>query len=313
MRFKRLMVTTAGVGLVLVGVAAPSQAQLTTFCDGTASGVTIPGDLVVRADASCELTDVVIQGNATVRAGANLLLTDTSVAGNLVVQANGFASVVDSSVVGTTRLNSAFGVYAEGSELTGAVTAAGPEFFYSLDTVHGANVTSTDGETFIESGWVARNVTTTGDLLTDVYDTVVERSLSVTGAEWGSVVCGSEIDGAATFTGNSDLVQIGAGTVSGCEFNVFGDSVSVTGTSGDSFVTGNVIRGDLTCSGNDPATVASGNRVRGNEDCGSAAMTTFSRGAQIDADVRKAEVLEKIDERTDAGEQAAEDAGPAFE
>lgn len=89
MRYRKigLMAALAGLG-IMIG-AVPSQAALTTFCEGVASDVTVPGDLVVARGDSCELTNVTIQGDATVRADANLLLTDAAVDGQLRVFNNG--------------------------------------------------------------------------------------------------------------------------------------------------------------------------------------------------------------------------------
>lgn len=314
MRVQRVTAATVlVVGMGLVAVATPSQAALTTFCDGAASDVTVPGHLVVRAGDSCELTNVTIDGDATVRADANLILTDATVNGNVVVRSNGFTSVIGGSVAGNTRLNDAFGGYTESTELAGAVNASQSGFYYSLDTIHDGNVNSTDGETFLESGWLTGNLATSGDLLTDVYDTVIERSLDVSAAQRGAVVCASEIDGAATFDGNADLVQIGAGTVADCAFNVFGAGVTITGTTGESFVTGNVVRGDLTCSDNEPAPVVSDNRIRGVTDCDGPAAAMTRSGAEIDADARRAGVRAAIDERMDVGKDAADGAGYAFD
>jgi hypothetical protein len=318
MRLKRLALMTAGTALIAVGLAVPSQANLTTFCDGVASNVTIPGDLVVRADASCELTNVTINGNATVRAEGSLLLTDSTVEGNLRVNVDAFASLAESHVKGTTRLVEAFGVYSEDSTHDLNVVATDSEFYYSLGSAHGRNINSTNVETFVESGWVSRNVDSDGGYLTDLYDTVVEGNLSVAGAELGSVVCLSEIDGDATFTGNGGLLQLGAqAPVQDCGFNVFGGNVTVTGNNADGFISDNVIRGDLVCSDNSPAPVLSGNRVRGDEQCDAAAAAALSKrsGAQAaeTSQDRKREVLEAIEERVAESEEAAEEAGPAFD
>ncbi|WP_166353956.1 hypothetical protein [Phytoactinopolyspora limicola] len=318
MRLKRLILMAVGAALIAVGFAVPSQASLTTFCNGVASDVTVPGDLVVRAGASCELTNVTINGNATVRADANLLLDDSTVQGNLRVNADGFASLVDSHVAGNTRLVGAYGVYSEGSVHELNVVATDSEFFYTLGADLQRNVTSTNAETFLEESWVSRNVTSEGSYLTDLHDSVVEGNVSVTGAELGSVVCLSEIDGDASFTGNTGLVQIGAnGPVQDCGFNVFGGDLTLTGNQADSFVSNNVIRGDLVCSDNSPAPVVSDNRIRGAENCDTSAAAALSsrssRALATAAADRKDEVLDAIEAKVADGEKAAAEAGPAFE
>ncbi|TDD71583.1 hypothetical protein E1262_05385 [Jiangella aurantiaca] len=319
MRYRKIALTAAAAGLMAVGFAAPSQAALTTFCDGVAADVTVPGDLVVAANKSCELTNVTINGNVTVRADANLLLDGSTVNGNVRVLANGFGDLVGTSVTGTTVLNAAYGVYTEESALGNNVTSTDSGFFYSVGSNHARSVTSTNGETFIESGWVSRNLATTGDTLTDVYDTVIEGTYSVTGAEQGAILCLSEVDGDATFSGTPGdmqaILQIGASApLTGCGFNVFGGDLSVTDNMAESYVSDNVVRGDLTCSGNTPATVAENNRVRGEDNCESA-MAAASARSSMRSDVaadRKAEVKADAEARSEVAEDAAEAAGPAF-
>lgn len=312
MKLRRILLATTIAGVGAVGLALPSQAQLTTFCDGVAAGLTVPGDLVVRAGDSCDLTDVVVQGNATVRAGGTLLLAGATVTGNLVVQADAFADVIDSTIDGATRLNAAYGAYSEGSDHAGPVTANDPDFFYGVGSTFAATVASTDGETFFESARLGRGLSTSGDLLTDVNDSVIEGTLSVTGSALGSVVCASEIDGAATFHQNAERVQIGPGAVAECAANVFGSDLTVTSTSGASSVSGAVVRGDLVCADNEPATVATDNRVRGEDACGEAAATSAHRQAVETADSRRVDLLADIDVRRAEGRGAAADAGPAF-
>lgn len=314
MRYRNIAITTAVTGLVALGFAAPAQADLTTFCDGVASDVTIPGDLIVRSGDSCELTDVTINGNAIVRPDADLLLDGATVNGTVQVRDNGFADLVGTEVTGNVRLATSYGAYIEDTSVAGNVNATDAGFFYSVGSTHAKNISSANGETFLESGWVTRNLSTDGDVLTDVYDTVVEGNVAVSGATQGSVFCLSEVDGNASFSGNADILQIGASApLSGCGFNVFGGDLSVTDNTAESYVSDNVVRGDLTCSGNDPLPVAEGNRVRGTEDCEAAEMSTMSRRVAGDAESRKDEVKADIEARSAAGEREAEKAGPAFE
>jgi len=316
MRYRKIALTAAAAGLMAVGFAAPSQAALTTFCDGVAADVTVPGDLVVAAGKSCELTNVVINGNVTVRNDANLLLDGSTVNGNVRVNTNGFADVVATSVTGTTTLVAAYGTYAEDSTLGNNVTATDSGFFYSVGSDHARSVTSTNGETFIESGWVTRNLATTGDTLTDVYDTVIEGTYSVTGAEQGGVLCLSEVDGDASFSGSGEILQIGASApLTGCGFNAFGGDLSITGNSADVYVSDNVIRGDFNVSDNTGTVTAENNRVRGEDNSGAAAAARSSLRSATPSDVaadRKAEAKADAEARSEVASDAAEAAGPAF-
>jgi len=321
MRYQRIVLTTIALIALATGsvvAAEPSEADLVTSCTGTASNVTVPGDLFVPAGRSCELTSVVVNGNTTVRAGANLLLTGSTLNGSLTVQADGFASASGATVTGATRLNTAFGAFSENSSFGGNVVAADSGFFYSLGSSLQA-VTSSNGETYLESVRMSRNLTTAGDLLTDVYNSVVQGTVSVTGASMGSVLCVSEIDGNASFSGSGagagGILQIGASApLTGCGFNVFAASVALTDNLAPSFVSDNVIRGALVCTGNNPAPVGSSTRIRGQAtgQCAAPAPAAAARfGPAAASGTRKADIQAKVESRRGAGEQAATMAGPA--
>jgi hypothetical protein len=315
MRQHRLPVTAVALAAVVVGsvaAAGPSQAGLVTSCTGTAADLTVPGDLFVPAGQSCELTNVIINGSATVRANANLLLTGSTVNGPLTVQANGFFSAERSTLTGAARFNAAFGGFVEGGTVGGNVIVTGPGFFYSVRTVHQGGIASTGGETYLESGRVARAISTTGDLLTDLYDTVVQGTVTVDAASLGSVVCASEIDGAASFTGGG-TVQLGGDTpVDGCGFDVFAAGVTAAGNS-DVHVVGTVVRGALDCAGNATAPDGADNRLRGGAtgQCADLAPPTGATGTAGTA-ARKDGISTRIASRTSAGKQSARKAGQAL-
>lgn len=314
MRYRKIALTAAAAGLMAVGFAAPSQAALTTYCDGTAADVTIPGDLIIAAGKSCELTDVIINGNVTVRADANLLLDGSTVNGNIRLVTDAFADIVSTTVSGVTTQQGGYGIYAEDSTLAGNVAATDSGFFYSVGTEH-ARLTSTNGETFVESGWVNTNLNTTGDTLTDVFDTVVEGAVNVLNTEQGSVFALSEVDGNATFSGNAEVLQVGASApLTGGGFNVFAGNLTVTNNSADVHVSDNVVRGNFVLSGNTGEVVTENNRVRGEDgSAASAAKSALRSGADAEAVTdRKAEAKAKAEARAEAASAAAEAAGPAF-
>jgi hypothetical protein len=297
--------------------------------------VTVPGDLFVPAGESCELTDVTVTGNTTVRADANLILTTSTLGGTLTVQGNGFANLTSSSVAGATRLNSGFGLYTEGGTLGGNLTVAGGGFAYSTGTAFAGGITSTNGETYLRSTRVARNLSTTGDLLTDLYDSVIGGKVTVADATLGSVVCISEIDGDVAFSGAADggVLQIGAAApLAGCGFDVFAGGLSLTGNHTPATVSDNVVRGALACADNDAAPTGSGNRLRGGgtgqcaelaapagstaagKATGKATGTTVGgkSTADLDSNDRGTGILAKINARRATGERAAVAAGRAL-
>jgi len=296
-------------------VAEPAAAGLTVSCVGSAADVTVPFDLFVPAGESCDLTNVVIQGSATVRAGADLLLSNSTVDGALMVQSNGFASVTGSTITGATRLSAAFGAVVDGGSRAANVTATGAGFLFGLGSSFGA-VTSTQGETVLETARLSKSLSTTGDVLTDVSNSVVAGGVTVRDATRGSVVCLSEIDGDAQFSGATDptgVVQIGASApLNGCGFNVFGADLTVAGNTAPSFIADNVIRGALSCTGNDPTPTVSGGRIRGgaNGQCAGASVTRPSTVVSGAPD-RSAGLRQAVTDRRGAGESAAAAAGPA--
>jgi len=318
----RLTLVAALVGAGIVALSGSAQAALTTSCVGTAKNVTVPGDLVVPAGQSCELTNVVVQGQTTVRADADLVTTRSTFKGRIVVGNNGYLDLDRTTVSKATSLDMAYGAYFQDSTLTGAVTVAGSGFLYSYGSTHAGQVTSTHGETYIESGRLGRGLTTNGDASTDLTDTVVNGRVSVAGAMFGSVICASEIYGNAGFSGAGvdGVVQLGtSGTFTDCGYNVFGSNVTVRGNQGPVSISGNVIRGNLVCSGNAMKPTGSDNRVRGTstDQCknltpAQAAAAPMARSKMASPKDRANAALAKINHRANAGRAAATAAGTAL-
>ncbi|WP_422647008.1 hypothetical protein [Actinoalloteichus caeruleus] len=307
-----LTTTLAGAATFLAAPAA--HAALTTHCVGTAGAVTVPNNLVVPAGESCDLTGTVINGDVTVFEGSDLLLQDVTINGSVTVRENGFLDAAGSSVSGSVTLANAFGTYAYDSELSGA-TATDSGFFYSFDSDITGDVATQNSEVLVESSWVEGSLSSEGSLLTDVYDSVVTGDFRVSGAEQGSVLCSTEVDGDAAFVGNSQILQVGAAQpYGGCGTNVFGGGLSFEGNSADGYVSNNIVRGDLSCTDNDPAPRGTDNRVRG-ESLGQctelAPVQASARTMTLATQSRDADITERIETRSAEGAQAAQEAGPA--
>lgn len=305
--------------LVLGLVAAPTQAQVQTargpsLCSGVAENIVIVGRLAVPAGATCDLINSRVIGSVEVRADANLFLTESRVHGTLTVRSEGFVHAVDSRVDRVTRLRSAFGAVADGSTL-GRVDARSSGFYLSDGTTHRGQVSSRDGQTVVLASRVNGNLRTTGDLLTDLRDTVVTGRLDVNQAEVGAVVCESEIDRQASVRNSGGLVQLGGDfAVADCPFNVFGSSVTLRANDATIDVSDNVIRGDLVCTDNASTPTGSGNRVRGElvgqcADLAPAGPALAS--ATVDPDAQLEALRQQIDERVAAGLAEAAAIGPA--
>jgi hypothetical protein len=267
-----LAASALAVGSVVVGAQA-ANADLVTHCVGTGGAVTVPGDLLVPAGESCELTGTTVTGNVFVAAGASLVVTGGTFQRDVQIAADGYYDGTGTAVTGQITLASGgFGIFMQDGGAA-AVTVqpkgtASTEGFLFLNhvTVNG-NVASSVGDVLIDEGTqITGNLNSDGAFYTDVRDSFVDGTLSVSNNAAGSVVCGSAVQGMSTFTGNQAGVQLGPnGALSGCATGgYFGRDVSIGNTSGPVRVDDNIINGKLMLSGNNPvATVADNNRIRG--------------------------------------------------
>lgn len=302
----------AAVGLV----AAPSQARGVSLCSGTAENFTIAGDLAVPAGASCTLINSQVNGDVEVRTEANLLLEGSTIRGDVTVRDNGFIDSIESSIRGETRLRDAFGGVVEASELRRDVSVRGAGFLISDGSTHRGDISSRAGQTIVLSSRISGDLSTDGDLVTDVRDSVITGRLTVEAPQLGSVICRSEIDRDAEVQASGDLIQLGDGVFAGCEFNVFGDDLVIRDNLGEIQINGNVIRDDLDCTGNAIAPTGAGNRIRGEAlgQCaglGAAAAPALGlSGATTESD-RLTGALDQAADRAAAARAAAELAGPA--
>lgn len=306
----------ASAGLALG--AGSASAALTTYCDGEASGVTVPGNLVVAKDASCSLSGVTIEGDVRVQAGADLLVTDGSVAGRVVIQGDGYFDATGTEVGGNVVSNGGYGVYLDATTVAGNyVGRTGADvdpFLYSYDTAIDGRVTVDQGLVHLQTVTVGGNLTSENSLYTDIIDSTVARNLTVTSATEGTALCGSEVDGTATYTGNAG-VQIGTGgAIIDCEdANYFGSDLTISDSTDAADVTHNIIRGDLAGSGNTPAPTGSDNRVRGESGGQFAELAPAARtmSAQSSTQDHQQELEGKRAERRGSAEEAAKLSGPA--
>lgn len=327
MKKKLTGVVITGMVLAGLGVVAPAQAALTTHCIGEASGVTVPGDLVVPSGESCSLSAITVDGDVRVNAGADLVAEDLTVNGKVVVQNDAYLDLSDSTVSGNVVNRGSFGVYLDNTDLNAytATASVNPDTFLWTDAAtFSGRIAATGGSFLLESSVVERLVQTTDTQYTDIVDTVVEGTLTVTGSEFGAMVCGSEIDGHATFASNGVAVQLGApGALDDCTAgpSVWGGNVLVSGTTGVAQVADNIIRGNLGGTGNE-SVEAGDNRVRGNLEGQFAeqakrpmARMQFEAPAAVEADSgadAERSALEQLrSERLADAEQLAEAAGPA--
>ncbi|MGC0274655.1 hypothetical protein ACO0LV_16850 [Pseudactinotalea sp. Z1739] len=251
-----------------VATAATASADLVTRCVGTAGEVTVPGDLVVPSGRTCILEGTTVTGQVRVQSGANLVVTDGTLADRVVVASDAYFDATNTAIGANLASNGAYGVFLEGAQVGGHVVGrAGdddPGFLYSMDTDVEGRIDAVDGAVYLDSTRVGRFVSTEGTVSTDIIDSTIARELTVADNAAGALICASEVDGNASYLGNT-AVQVGAGdALAECdEVNYFGADLTVSGNTGGVSVADNIIRGDLTGADNNPAPVGVDNRVRG--------------------------------------------------
>lgn len=301
--------------------AAPASADLVTHCDGSAGEVTVPGDLVVPADATCDLTGTTVTGDVRVRPSGNLIGEGVSIEGGVTGTADAYVDLVDSTVAGDLKMNNAYGAVVEDSAVDGRVTNRAGEdapvsFLFAMSADLGENLVARAGEVYLEDSVVVGNVNSREAVYTDIYGTFIDGRLVVGENTEGSMLCAVTVQGNSRITGNAGPVQVGSdGPEATCDgASYWGGNVRLDANTGGVVIDENIISGTLRLADNDPvAQVGDNNRVRGEIDgphepipAEEAQLEAF--GAEAD---RADTIQDRIDERRDAAEQQAAEAGSA--
>jgi hypothetical protein len=111
---KRLLLLSGIVLTAMLAIASSAQARddAAAECNGTASGMTIRGDLVVPSGGSCQLIDSTVRGDVRVRGAAYFQATNTTVRGDVYAKRAQTVFIEDGSVVrgniGTERTSQVF-------------------------------------------------------------------------------------------------------------------------------------------------------------------------------------------------------------
>ncbi|MFG1764649.1 hypothetical protein ACGFIH_15050 [Micromonospora parva] len=316
----KLATVSAVIAASVLAVAPTAHADLVTHCIGTGGAVTVPNDLLVPAGESCALTGTTITGNVTVAAGGNLVVTGGRISGEVRVAADGYLDATETTVAGQVVLAAGgYGIFLKDAS-TGTVTVR-PKGSTTIDSFLFAEATTVSGHVNVSAGevrldqgtQVQRNLSSTGTYYTDLHDSFVDGTLSVLNSATGSVVCGSAVQGRATFAGNLGGVQLGPnGTLDSCASGGYwGGDVSVTSTTGGVTVDDNIINGQLAVTSNDPAAqVAANNRIRGGV-TGDQAAATANRAARVATPDRDEAGDQRAEVRRTSAVQEATEAGAA--
>ncbi|WP_147919135.1 hypothetical protein [Ruania zhangjianzhongii] len=303
--------------------AAPANADLVTHCVGTAGEVTVPGDLVVPADATCDLTGTTVTGDVRVRQGGNLIGEGVSIDGQVVGAADSYVDLLDSTVTGDLRMNNAYGAVVEGSAIDGRVTSrAGEEapvgFLFAIEAELGENLTARAGEVYVENSVVAGTVNSRETVYTDIYDTFIDGRLVVGENAEGSMLCAVVVQGNSRITGNAGPVQVGSdGPAADCDgASYWGGNVQVDANTAGVVIDENIVNGTLRLADNTPtAQVGENNQVRGgingpHEPIPAEEEQLQAFSAQAEADHADT-IQNRIDERRAAAQQQVAEAGSA--
>lgn len=320
MRIRSVVAATSLVAAGGLAAAAPASADLVTYCHGEGGPVTVPTDLVVAEGDSCYLTGTTIEGDVRIEASADLVVVDGTLNGAVDVAEDGYFDVRTSAVDGDVNATDAYGIYLDASQLAASVSSAGSDpaaFLFAFESGVDGAVSATSGEFLVTASQVGGDVTGVGALYTDVHDSTIGGALTVENNELGGVFCDSEVDGAASYQGNSDVVQLGAdGPMADCEqMSYFGGDLDVSDNSANVVVSNNIIRGDLSGTGNDPAPRGENNRVRGAVSGQFQDLTPPADVRAFFAPKKKVDHQDKlerqVDDRRADAKAAAKAAGPA--
>lgn len=316
----RTIITTSALAVAggLIAVAPSASADLVTSCTGSAGAVTVPGDLIVEEGQSCTLNGTTVEGNVSVGPDSDLIVNGGTLKGAVKVGENGYFESIGGSITGGLSLRTAYGAYVESSDIGGSVNVKGMAdaevqgSVYVYDSMVGKNVESQFGEAVIDSSSIAGNTRGAKADFLDVYNSTLEGKLNVGGNEFGGVVCESEIYGNATYSGNSETLQLGAdGPLASCSGASFwGGNVDVSNNMATVVFSNNIVAGNLSGTGNDPAPTGEGNRVRG-ETYGQfmdLAPPAAAKTTQATTD-RAAQVRAHLSERGTAADAATANAG----
>jgi hypothetical protein len=268
--------TVAAAALTLGVVAAPASAwgEGRRLCEGEVAeqGLYVVGDAFAGSENECRLADSVITGDLYLGDRQSIHLTGTTVKGDIIdvgyragAHVDAGSHVFGSIVVGgearlrvtdSTVRHSIRGhlrnAWLDGAVIEGAVNVGARSGLHISGSRIGGWVNVPTGETTVEWSELGRGLTTKG-----------AAPLRI---------CGTDIAGAATFTGSS-AVTLGSGTAGevpvACDTTllgpgdprfglpeaerdavVIGGSATVSGTFGHVTLLRTEVAGDLTCDGN---------------------------------------------------------------
>ncbi|TCO44698.1 hypothetical protein [Actinocrispum wychmicini] len=316
MKARSVLAVAACVVGATLGVVVPASAGLTTFCEGDAGAVTVPGDLRVAAGKSCVLDGTIVTGTVTVEPDANLVITGGAFQRAVSVQDNGFLDAQGTTFGSTLTVTDGYGVFM-GSTTSGSVKVSPdkhperPTYTYLNRVTVNGDYASTVGAVYADSSTFSGSFSGANVAYVDLLNSVVNKDFSVSGAPQGSVFCANEVYGNSSYSGNPGTLQIGAdGPIAGCgQASFFFGNLDVSGNTGGVTLGNTIIRGNLAGTGNDPAPTGSNNRVRGTTS--GQFVNLAPQAAARGMAAQQQNPADKLGERKAQAVAAAQAAGPA--
>jgi hypothetical protein len=228
---KRLLLLSGIVLTGMLAIASSAQARdEAAECNGSATGLTIKGDLVVPSGGSCRLNDSTVRGDVRVRSGAYFQATDSTIRGDVYAKRAQTVFIDGGSDVrgniGTYRTSQVF--------LFDSTTNGNIDVYRADDRVHVCGMTVQGGIEVERSG-------------TDI---LIGDPQTIDCA--GNLVKRGDIEVENNFT-DVELIVRGNTILRG--------DLEVKNNDGpsDKYVQDNVGGDDVSCRGNDSPFVASGN------------------------------------------------------
>jgi len=263
---RTLRILVAILALVAIaGRAAPASAgpASETACTDVLLNAMVKGDLVVPAEAICDLSGTTVYGNVRLEPGARLYANYSEIKGAIRVGGQmGTLQLSYSRVGGDIEIRGTWGVLVE-STINGNIWVEDAVGLTLNDVTVNGEVQVARSRHFTDNKSRLKGAVTVQDVgFTAFRGSHLGKDVTVERAREEVRLCESSVAGNATFVGNTTKVSIGGG-VFGCGGNEVRGDLAVHQNLGAITIADNLVRGDLACSGNEPSPAGGDNQVGG--------------------------------------------------
>ncbi len=265
-RTLRILVVALALLALLAGAAPASAAPAgETACTGALANAMVKGDLVVPVEATCELSGTTVYGNVRLEPGARLYADYSDIKGAIRVGGQmGTLQLYYARVGGDIEIRSTWGVLVT-STINGNIRVEDAVGLTLNDVTVNGEVQVARSRYFTDNKSRLKGAVTVQDVgFTAFRGSHLGKGVTVERARDEVRVCASSVMGNATFAGNATKVSIGGGVFL-CGGNEVRGDLAVHQNLGTITIANNVVRGDLVCTSNEPAPTGSGNQVAGSK------------------------------------------------